>query len=135
MLPSAFVQLAEMPLTANGKVDRRALPSPETVSAQGGVSTAPRTSVEEMLADIWAEVLGVSRVGVFDNFFELGGHSLLATQVLSRVRHAFNVELQLRSLFENSTIAELAASIEDMLIAKVEELDEDEIERLLGNQP
>jgi acyl carrier protein len=135
MIPSAFVQLAELPLTANGKVDRRALPPPETVSGQGGVSTAPRTSVEEMLADIWAEVLGVSRVGVFDNFFELGGHSLLATQVLSRVRHVFNVELQLRSLFENSTIAELAAIIEDMLIAKVEELDEDEIERLLGNQP
>jgi amino acid adenylation domain-containing protein len=113
MVPAAFVQLDELPLTANGKVDRRALPLPETVSAPlDGNSAAPQTPVEELLVGIWSEVLGVEQVGRDDNFFELGGHSLLATQVLARVRHAFHVELPLRAVFEAATPARLAAVVE-----------------------
>jgi non-ribosomal peptide synthetase component F/acyl carrier protein len=109
MTPSIFVPLAAMPLTANGKVDRRALPPlapPESAS-----TVAPRTPTETTLATIWAELLGVPGVGVDDNFFELGGHSLLAIQAISRVRQAFGVEIPLRSLFEAPTIASLAARL------------------------
>ncbi len=107
MVPTAFAILEAMPLTPNGKVDRRALPVPESNREQATFAPA-RTPIEEMLALIWADVLGVKLVGVLDNFFILGGHSLLATQVISRVRTTMNVELPLRSLFEAPTIAELA---------------------------
>jgi len=113
MAPSAFVMLKALPMTPNGKVDRRALPEPD--GARPEVETtfvAPRTAVEESLAKIWTEVLGVERVGINDNFFELGGHSLLATQAISRVRQALHVELPLRSFFEGPTIARLSESIE-----------------------
>ncbi|NNF93561.1 MAG: amino acid adenylation domain-containing protein, partial [Altererythrobacter sp.] len=92
MLPSAFVLLDALPLTPNGKVDRAALPAPEAADHLTAEYVAPRTPTEEILAGIWAEVLGVERVGVHDDFFELGGHSLLATQVISRVRQALGVE-------------------------------------------
>jgi alpha-ketoglutarate-dependent taurine dioxygenase/acyl carrier protein len=113
MVPSAFVMLDALPLTPNGKVDRRALPAPDRtrlVSKQTFAS--PRTPIEEVLAGIWAQVLGCEPVDIHDNFFDLGGHSLLATQVISRVRSAFQVELPLRCLFESPTVAELAESIE-----------------------
>jgi amino acid adenylation domain-containing protein len=113
MLPSAFVLLDEMPLTPNGKIDRRALPPPEGVRPEmRGTFVAPRTHVERKLADIWSNLLGVSQVGVQDNFFEMGGHSLLATQFVSRVREAFQVEMPLRQLFEQPTIGGLAKLIE-----------------------
>jgi acyl carrier protein len=111
MIPAAFVMLEEMPLTINGKVDRRALPAPGEQPRES-VYQSPRTPVEGVLAEIWAEVLRVERVGIEDNFFELGGHSLLATQVMSRVHKAFNVEVPLRSLFESPTVAHLASMIE-----------------------
>ena len=114
MLPSIFVLLEEVPLTPNGKIDRRALPAPTQGRAEL-VSLERRTPVEELLAGIWSELLGVEHVGVNDNFFELGGHSLLITQLLSRVRQGFAVELPLRHLFEAPSVAGLAARIEEAI--------------------
>src|SRR5919108_3201522 len=110
MVPAVFVRLAALPLTPNGKVDRKALPAPERGGEEGYV--APRTPTEELLAGIWAEVLGVERVGRHDHFFALGGHSLRAIQVVSRVRDTLAVELPVRSVFESPTLAELSGAIE-----------------------
>jgi amino acid adenylation domain-containing protein len=116
MVPQAFVTLEALPLTPNGKVNRRALPAPERGTLTGGV--APRTGAEEVLSEIWAEVLGLPRVGVEESFFDLGGHSLLATQVVARVRDAFGVEIPLRVLFEAPTVAELGRRVEEALTAQ-----------------
>jgi amino acid adenylation domain-containing protein len=113
MVPSAFVLLDVLPLTLNGKVDRRLLPAPNTDRPELGTSyVAPWTPVQDLLAGIWCKLLRLERVGVHDDFFELGGHSLLATQVMSRVRAAFGVDLSLRALFESPTIAGLAAAVD-----------------------
>jgi amino acid adenylation domain-containing protein len=110
MVPTAIVALAKFPLTANGKIDRQALPAPEQAAAKAYV--APRTPTEEQVATIWAEVLKRHRLSVDDNFFELGGHSLLATQVVSRIRRVLNTDLPLRTLFESPTVARLSEQIE-----------------------
>ncbi|NET57955.1 MAG: amino acid adenylation domain-containing protein, partial [Symploca sp. SIO2E6] len=110
MIPSAWVVLDRLPLTPNGKVDRKALPTPDIELTEGGL-VAPRTPSEEIIANIFASVLGVKAVGIYDNFFALGGHSLLATQVISRLREALQVELPLRSLFEASSVAQLDLSL------------------------
>ncbi len=130
MVPSHFVFLDELPLTPTGKVDRQALPSPDGARPElEGEYVAPRTEVEEALAAIGAELLGVERLGIYDNFFDLGGHSLLATQFISRVRDVFQVDLPLRRLFETPTVAGLAEAIVE---AMAEQEDEEEIAQLLA---
>ncbi|MFP2933494.1 condensation domain-containing protein, partial [Pyxidicoccus sp. 3LG] len=112
MVPSALVRLDALPLTAQAKVDRKALPAPDAVQTSPSKTwLAPRTPTEELLANIWAQVLRVPRVGLQDNFFDLGGHSLLATQLNSRLRDAFGVDLPLRTLFEAPTLGALAERI------------------------
>ncbi|MBE9178530.1 amino acid adenylation domain-containing protein [Oculatella sp. LEGE 06141] len=113
MVPAAFVPLETLPLSPNGKVDRKALPSPDT--ARPDLDTqwvAPRTAVEARLADLWSHILKVEQVGTNDNFFELGGHSLLIVQLLTRIRETFQVDLPLQVLFAEPTIAGLAEQIE-----------------------
>ncbi|MFB1485409.1 amino acid adenylation domain-containing protein, partial [Corallococcus sp. RDP092CA] len=107
MVPTAFVVLEALPVTSNGKVDRKALPVPSDERGEVDAFIAPRTPTEQLLAGAWSELLRVERVGATDDFFELGGHSLLATQVLSRVRSLFRVDLQLRDVFNAPTVEKL----------------------------
>jgi amino acid adenylation domain-containing protein len=142
MVPSAFVLMDALPVTPNGKVDRRALPPPEAGSEEELV--APRSPVEETLARIWAELLRLDRVGVKDDFFELGGHSLLASRVVARVREDLGVEVPLRGMFEAPTVEALAQLVLglqvgsqdegelDQLLAELEGLPDDEAEQRIA---
>ncbi|HET7286929.1 MAG TPA: condensation domain-containing protein, partial [Pyrinomonadaceae bacterium] len=113
MLPAAIVELESLPLTSSGKIDRRALPEPdESRPEQEASFTEPRNETEARLAEVWRELLGLTRIGVLDNFFEAGGDSLLATQLIARVNKHFNAAIPLRALFDQPTIAELARNIE-----------------------
>ncbi len=112
MVPATFLILEMLPRTPNGKIDRRALPAPDASGLAGHRYVGPRTATEDIITGIWAEVLGLERIGVHDHFFDLGGHSLLATQVVSRLRGAFQVDMPLRTLFDAPTIADLAAAVE-----------------------
>ncbi|MEH1870989.1 non-ribosomal peptide synthetase [Nostoc sp.] len=117
MVPTAYVVMESIPLTANGKVDRRALPRPDIVTFDKYDYVAPRSQVEELLTEIWSKVLGKEQIGVYDNFFELGGHSLLATQLISRIRDTFQIDVTVRNLFEAPTIEQLAKCIDTMFWA------------------
>jgi hypothetical protein len=123
MVPGVFVTLDALPLTRTAKVDRRALPDPGSalvVAADFEPATSP---VEELLAEIWRDLLRVERVGAGDDFFALGGHSLLATRVVSRLRLEVDLELPLRTLFERPRLRDLAEAVEDLLLAgETEEL-------------
>ncbi|MEP6743434.1 MAG: amino acid adenylation domain-containing protein, partial [bacterium] len=113
MVPSAFVALESLPLTASGKVDRLALPVPDNNQLESRERyVAPRTPIEDVLATIWADTLGVARVGINDDFFALGGHSLLVARIVARVREAMRIELPMRTLFEASTVSALAREVE-----------------------
>ena len=146
MVPSALVFLDSLPLTPNGKVDHSALPSPDRDAADSKqLYVAPGNASEQAIADIWVEILGVKRIGVHDNFFDLGGHSLKATQVVSRLRDMFQCAIPLRHMFEFPTISELAAAIDskaidelngdklDRLLGEVEEMSEEEAQKLLAH--
>jgi iturin family lipopeptide synthetase B len=124
-----LVFLEKLPLMANGKVDRGALPRLTGATSDGGPYVAPRTEAERQVASIWQEVLRLPQVGVQENFFALGGHSLLATRVVSRLRRAFGVELPLRRLFDGPTVAEVAEQIEAMHQAQQDHLGGRKVER------
>ena len=129
MLPAAFVLLDQLPLTATGKINYRALPNPDQQRLEGVTDfVAPRTPFEETLCGIWSDLLRIKQIGVHDNFFELGGHSLLATQMVSRIRDAFQVELPLATLFEFPTISELTKAI---ATARASQEDASEITEML----
>src|SRR5205823_1594874 len=120
MVPGAFVFLEAIPLTVNGKVDRRALPAPSGERpGEGQGYVGPRTPVEELLCGIWGNVLKVERVGIEDNFFDLGGHSLHLTQLAARIETSFNVRLALRTLFKALTVSEMALAISQKLIEQL----------------
>lgn len=142
MVPTDFMLLQSLPLLANGKIDRGALPEPDKTLANNELYVAPTTDMQERLAAIWSEVLGVEKVGIFDNFFHLGGHSLLVTRVISRVREEFHVEIPLKRFFERPIIDELASAIEQIrgldqeeqqldILDMVEGLSEEEMAGLL----
>ena len=108
MVPEIFTFLDELPITPNGKIDRRALPSVEEFNLNREVYVAPRNDTERTLCQLWQELLSVEQIGINDNFFSLGGHSLLATRLISAVRHKFEMEIPLAALFESPTVAGLA---------------------------
>jgi hypothetical protein len=118
MVPAAFVRLDAFPVTPNGKLDRGALPAPEADAFAAREYEAPVGKVEQGLAEIWSELLGVERVGRGDDFFMLGGHSLLAVQMISRVRQAMEVEIALGAVFEKPVLSALADRILDLRLAR-----------------
>ena len=132
MVPAVFVILDALPLTEHGKIDRNALPSPDSNNTLRDQSfAAPRTPIEQQLAAILCCLLTLDRVSIHDNFFFLGGHSLLGTQLIAQIRGAFGVEVALRTLFDTPTIADLSSEIERLIFAKIEAMDEEEVQRLL----
>jgi amino acid adenylation domain-containing protein len=132
MVPSVFVLMDGLPLTQHGKIDRRALPVPDSENTlRDEAFMAPRTPIEERLAVIVCSLLELDQVSVRDNFFFLGGHSLLGTQLIAQIRAAFGVEIALRTLFDTPTIADLSSEIEQLIMARVEAMDEGELQRLL----
>ncbi|MAT97567.1 MAG: non-ribosomal peptide synthetase [Anaerolineaceae bacterium] len=131
MIPAAFVTLDSFPKTSNGKINYRALPAPTFQTQDGAQYEAPRTPIEETIADLFAQLTSVEKVGLYDNFFQLGGHSLLITQLASRIQSIFEVELSLRTLFEHPTVVDMAILVEEKMLEMVEALDDDEIDLLL----
>ena len=131
MVPSHLVLLEQMPLTPNGKLDRRALPAPDVSLAQQDY-VAPQSEMEQQLAAIWADVLKVERVGITDNFFELGGHSLLATQVVTRAQKQLQRNVPLRAMFEFNTVQALAQHLESLGGQKVDEQKFDRLADLMA---
>jgi amino acid adenylation domain-containing protein len=127
MVPTSWVRLDRLPLTPGGKVDRAALPAPQ---AHREAYVAPCTDAEELVAEVFGDVLGVEKAGVHDDFFALGGHSLLAVRIVSRLRGTTGLELPIRTLFTHPTVGGLARAVEDLLIAELDEMSDEEAERL-----
>jgi acyl-coenzyme A synthetase/AMP-(fatty) acid ligase/acyl carrier protein len=133
MVPSTFVLVDSLPLTANGKVDCSALPEPSPDNTVSDQTSAPASEIEANLARIVAGLLNVPAVGPDDDFFLLGGHSLLGTQLIARIRDNFQVEIALRTLFEEPTVRALSAEIERLLMEKIENMSKEEAQRVLGS--
>jgi acyl carrier protein len=134
MIPSVFVKLGSLPLSSSGKVDRAALPLPTAENTlREGTFVAPRTPIEERISEILAPLVGLEHVGIEDNFFMLGGHSLMGTQLIARLREAFGVDLSLRTIFDAPTIADLSERVEMELVARLEAMSEEEVERTLNS--
>jgi amino acid adenylation domain-containing protein len=133
MIPAVFVQLDTLPVTANGKVDRAALPAPDASNTlqRRDITATPNTLVEERLVEILALLLGLEQVGIDDNFFLLGGNSMMGTQLITRVAETYGIDLPLRTLFEMPTVRPLAAEIERLIVARVKAMSEDEVLGLL----
>jgi amino acid adenylation domain-containing protein len=129
LVPAHWVTLDRLPLTRNGKLDRAALPPPGPAVGAGG--TPPRTDAEELVAEVWAEVLGAGKIGAFDDFFALGGHSLLVIRVAARLRALAGVELPIRTLFDRRTVADLALAVEEALVAEVAGLSDEQARTLM----
>ena len=146
LIPSAFVILEALPMTANGKVDRAALTIPREACEEASAQVPPRTPAEELVARIWGLILGVEQVGVYSNFFDLGGHSLLATQIIHRLREIFRKDLPLRALFEMPTVNGMVDVLSQMwggreiveeiawTYLQVERLPESQVESILARQ-
>jgi amino acid adenylation domain-containing protein len=135
MVPATFVKLDSLPLSSNGKVDRSSLPAATAANTlREDNLVAPRTPVEERIAGILAQLLGLEQVGVEDNFFMHGGHSLLGTQVIARLHDTFGVDLSLRSIFDFPTVAGLAAQVEGLLVAQLEAMSEEDAQRALDSR-
>ncbi len=131
-MPPVFVVLDELPVNANGKVDRSALPMPTAANTlRDEDRTAPGTPTEERLVEIVASLLGLEQVGIQSNFFALGGHSLLATQLNLKIAETFGVDVPVPSLFKIATLRELAVEIERLILARLEMMSDDEVMRLL----
>jgi amino acid adenylation domain-containing protein len=132
MLPATFIRLEALPLNLSGKIDRVALPEPNSENTlRDKIFVEPRTRIEERVSEIIAQLLNLNEVGAEDNFFLLGGHSLLGTQVVARVRDTFGIELSLRTLFDGPTVAELSTEIEMALVAKLEAMSDEEAQRII----
>ncbi|WEH34009.1 amino acid adenylation domain-containing protein [Streptomyces sp. AM 4-1-1] len=132
LVPNSLVVLDALPLTPNGKLDRHALPAPEQRPDLGAGYVAPRTDAEDLVVTAWAEVLGLDRVGALDDFFDLGGHSLLATRVIARIRSAVDLAVPLRALFVHRTAEAFAVAVEDLLLAEIEAMSEEDAEERLA---
>ncbi|WP_239166991.1 phosphopantetheine-binding protein, partial [Actinoplanes italicus] len=134
MIPSTFIPLASLPLTGNGKLDRRALPEPGTDRPDlvTGFHEAA-TPTEQALVEIWSDLLKLDQIGVTDNFFDLGGHSLLATQVVTRIRQRFGVSVGVGTFFNQPTVREIAENVEDAILAEIEDMSETDALRELGD--
>jgi aryl carrier-like protein len=124
------VLLSELPRTETRQVDYAQLPEPGGNETTAVLPVAPRTATEKLVAEIWCDLIGLEEAGVHDNFFDLGGHSVLVTQVVARLRKVFDLEIGMRTIFERPTIAELAETIESMLIEQISSLSEEEAQRL-----
>ncbi|WP_229809320.1 phosphopantetheine-binding protein, partial [Aquimarina muelleri] len=111
MVPRIWVELDAMPLTSNGKLDRKSLPEPNSLDFSTKEYVAPRNELEIKLAETWQELLGVEQIGIYDNFFELGGHSLLATRLVSMIRKELSIEIEIADIFEYSTISSLGSHV------------------------
>jgi len=130
MVPTDFVALDALPLNPSGKVDRRALPAPETTEILAQEYAPPETPTEELLVEIWEHVLRRTKIGIHDNFFALGGHSLLTPQIVSRIEHTFQVHLTLRAFFEAPTVSKMATQIDLLILQEIEAMSDEEAEMM-----